>query len=88
MTPGDTSACVAPGRPVTGYLPGQRVFGRHGATLEYFHGRVVAVEPDHVFPYTVELGAGELIQVVGHEIESDLPAPGVGWEELVDWLLP
>lgn len=88
MTPGDVSPCVAPGGRGVRYLPGQRVFGRHGATLEYFHGRVIADEPEAVFPYTVEVGEGALIWVVGHEIESDLPVPGVGWEELVDWLLP
>jgi hypothetical protein len=49
---------------------------------------VVAVELEHLFPYTVDLGQGEPIRVLGMEIESDLPTPGATWEELVDWLLP
>jgi hypothetical protein len=74
-------------RPATSYRVGQRVFGRHGATLEYFDGHVVATDKDCLFPYTVEVGLDEPIRVLETEIESDLPAPGLTWDELVDWLV-
>lgn len=70
----------------TAYQVGQRVFGRHGATLDYFAGAVVAVEPDEVYPYTVDLGDGNVVRVLAREIESDLPEPGLSLDAMVDWL--
>lgn len=66
---------------------GQRVFGRHGATGEYFAGYVVSVDPGQPFPYVVDLGGREPVHLLDHEIQSDLPAPGATHEDILEWLV-
>jgi hypothetical protein len=68
------------------YSLGQRVFGRHGATKEYFHGHVVAIEPDHAYPYSVGVGEDEVLRILDREIECDLPPVGSTSEEIIAWL--
>jgi hypothetical protein len=70
----------------TVYRVGQRVFGRHGATQEYFSGYVLTFAPGQVFPYVLDVGRREPIHVLGSEIQSDLPSPGATTDDIMAWL--
>lgn len=72
--------------PERGYAVGQRVFGRHSATQDYFAGRVVAVDHDDPFPYLVDVGGSEPLHVLASELQSDLPGPGATADDLIEWL--
>ena len=68
------------------YRVGQRVFGRHGLSREYFSGYVVSVDPQRVFPYEVDLSGSTVVFVLDSEIESDLPEAGASDDDLFEWL--
>lgn len=71
-----------------GYQVGQRVFGRHGATHEYFTGYVLAFHPDQVFPFLIDVGrAKKPIHVLSSELQSDLPAHAANADDIIQWLL-